>query len=239
MKRCAFLAALISCVVAAPSFGAIATSDVTTDLFSFTDTNNNIYVNATLTGTINDGIATITGGYGTVSATPSGAPYRYLELVPTTAGSKGPQTGVYTSPDGSFWFDDLLYTNKNPSLDSWGLLFDVVTTAQGNTLVRNSHGLPLEVNVWGNAADNYSYYDNSGQSKKGYFGGGLQYTTSNASTSVTAVPEPVSMITWSLLAAGGLGVRALRRRGSAGQRNWSNENRTAILSVIESRCSKS
>jgi len=53
-------------------------------------------------------------------------------------------------------------------------------------------------------------------------------------TDVGPVPEPATIIVWSLLGAGGwLGIRVVRRRGGSGGRQpWSNENRTAILEVI-------
>ncbi len=49
------------------------------------------------------------------------------------------------------------------------------------------------------------------------------------------VPEPASLIVWSLLGMGSwLGLRVWRRRrGPVGRRPWSPENRTAILEIIE------
>ena len=62
----------------------------------------------------------------------------------------------------------------------------------------------------------------------------------NTFTENTVVPEPTTLAVWSLLAAGGLGMRVLRRRGGSARRQaWSKENRTAILETIQSHCSKS
>ncbi|MCG2682862.1 MAG: hypothetical protein L6306_04525 [Planctomycetales bacterium] len=49
-----------------------------------------------------------------------------------------------------------------------------------------------------------------------------------------AVPEPATIIVWSLLGAGSwLGMRVWRRRGGpVGRQHWSNENRTAIHQII-------
>ncbi len=49
------------------------------------------------------------------------------------------------------------------------------------------------------------------------------------------IPEPASLIVWSLLGAGSwLGLRVWRRRrGPVGRRPWLPENRTAILEIIE------
>lgn len=52
-----------------------------------------------------------------------------------------------TSLLGSFLFDNLLFPTTNPPLDGSGLLFS------------NSS---MEINIWGNSAGNYSYYDSTG-----------------------------------------------------------------------------
>ncbi|MGB6695010.1 MAG: hypothetical protein WBE56_12545, partial [Terracidiphilus sp.] len=54
-----------------------------------------------------------------------------------------------TSPLGSFYYDNLLfpsYPTLNPPLDVDGLLFTSST---------------MEINIWGNSAGNYSYYDSA------------------------------------------------------------------------------
>ena len=58
--------------------------------------------------------------------------------------------GVTISPAGAFDYDNVLfpyYPTANPPLDMDGLLFT---------------GPGLEINIWGNGAGNYSYYDYSG-----------------------------------------------------------------------------
>ena len=55
--------------------------------------------------------------------------------------------GVTTSPFGSFLYDNVITPSANPALDVDGLLFG----AAGK-----------ELNVWGNSANNYSFYDSTG-----------------------------------------------------------------------------
>ncbi len=55
--------------------------------------------------------------------------------------------GVTTSPLGSFLYDNVIYPSANPALDVDGLLFGVAGK---------------ELNVWGNSANNYSFYDSTG-----------------------------------------------------------------------------
>src|SRR5580692_1073265 len=55
--------------------------------------------------------------------------------------------GVTTSPFGSFLYDNVITASANPALDVDGLLFGVAGK---------------EINVWGNSADNYSFYDSTG-----------------------------------------------------------------------------
>jgi hypothetical protein len=52
--------------------------------------------------------------------------------------------GVTTSPLGGFIYDNLITPSANPALDVDGLLFGVTGK---------------ELNVWGNSANNYSFYD--------------------------------------------------------------------------------
>lgn len=56
--------------------------------------------------------------------------------------------GVATSPANAFNFDNVVFYTTNPPLDVDGLLF------------RNTAGT-LEINIWGNSTDNYSYYDHT------------------------------------------------------------------------------
>lgn len=54
--------------------------------------------------------------------------------------------GVTTSPFGSFLYDNLITPSANPALDVDGLLFGVTG---------------IELNVWGNSVNNYSFYDSA------------------------------------------------------------------------------
>jgi hypothetical protein len=55
---------------------------------------------------------------------------------------------------------------------------------------------------------------------------------------LSEVPEPASIIVWSLLGLSATGIAAVRRRRNLGQCGWSEENRQAISSIIErGRCS--
>jgi len=54
---------------------------------------------------------------------------------------------------------------------------------------------------------------------------------------VTFIPEPATMVIWSLLGGAGLlGLRRARRRGN--QAGWSEEKRVAIRRIVEQGCSK-
>jgi hypothetical protein len=49
------------------------------------------------------------------------------------------------------------------------------------------------------------------------------------------VPEPASLAVWSILAGGAAGLSVARRRRATARGRWSNDNREAILSVIEGK----
>jgi hypothetical protein len=94
-------------------------------------------------------------GYGSLNTTDEGNG-QFLATVGNVTITAGNDLGTYplypggpgvtVSPAGAFDYDDLLYSQSNPPLDVDGLLF----TAPG-----------LEINIWGNSANNYSFYDYS------------------------------------------------------------------------------
>ncbi|MBV8774972.1 MAG: hypothetical protein JO166_21955 [Deltaproteobacteria bacterium] len=94
--------------------------------------------------------------------------------------------GVTISPSGAFAFDDVLYPVSDPYLDVWGLLFT---------------GGGLEVNVWGNAAGNYSFYSYNNSSYN-------VADTAVAPFSAIPVSEPATL--W-VFGAGLLGLGLLPR----------------------------
>jgi hypothetical protein len=95
--------------------------------------------------------------------------------------------GVTISPFGAFAFDNILFSASNPFLDVWGLLFT---------------GGGLEINIWGNAPDNYSFYSYNGSSYNVAYDGGSTFRAS-------PVSEPATL---SLLSTGLLGFGLLLRR---------------------------
>ncbi|MFZ1932255.1 MAG: hypothetical protein WCB27_04445 [Thermoguttaceae bacterium] len=65
---------------------------------------------------------------------------------------------------------------------------------------------------------------------------GYPYDSGEGQSMLFAVPEPATMIVWSLLGvASWLGTRVWRQGRRVGRQPWSNENRTAILEIIAKR----
>jgi hypothetical protein len=97
--------------------------------------------------------------------------------------SPNPPNPVY-SPSGSFIYDNQLFPGQQDQLlNGWGLLF---TKDQGLT----------EINIWGNGLQSYTYYEQLGYNEYGTF-------------TLTAVPEPTTML---LLGLGLMGVAGIRRK---------------------------
>ena len=60
--------------------------------------------------------------------------------------------------------------------------------------------------------------------------------TASFSVTSASVPEPATLIVWSLLgAASWLGMRVVRKGRRISRQPWSNENRTAILEIVGKR----
>ena len=100
-------------------------------------------------------------GFGTLNATNLGNG-TFLATGGTLTVTTGNDVGSYTlypggpantiSPSGFFSYNNVLYPGVNPALDMQGLLFA---------------GAVPEINIWGNAANNYTFYDNSGYTDNG------------------------------------------------------------------------
>jgi hypothetical protein len=94
-------------------------------------------------------------GYGSLNTADEGGG-QFLATSGTLTNTAGADLGTYplypggpgvtTSPADAFLYDNIIYYLANPPLDIDGLLF----TAPG-----------LEINIWGNSANNYSFYDDT------------------------------------------------------------------------------
>ena len=115
-------------------------------------------------------------GYGSLSTADQGGGV-FLATEGSVTVTGGADQGTYplfpggpgqtTSPAGAFIYDDLIYPQTNPPFDEYALLL----TAPG-----------LEINIWGNSPNNYSFYDHSGGAY------GTQLTT-NGTVTVNAAPS--------------------------------------------------
>jgi len=196
------LAVLLVAVLAVPTLGSIVTGNSKSGFvapppgggdpaFDFTYTSNDGSINivGTLTATDNlDGTFTAVSGSAVETGTGVPAGYANLSLVPNPNG-----TGVYTTPDGKWNIDNQLQpSNANGYLISfYGLWF--------------SNGSTGEVNLWGNggSSNNYTYMDlaNYNDDIRGTF-------------TLTEVPEPATLIVWSLLGGLGMAIGCWRRKAA-------------------------
>ncbi len=95
--------------------------------------------------------------YGSLNVTDEGGG-KWLAAAGSLTVTGGSDLGTYTliaggpavtnSPFGSFIYDNVITPSANPALDTDGLLFGVTGK---------------ELNVWGNSANNYSFYDSTGR----------------------------------------------------------------------------
>lgn len=119
-------------------------------------------------------------------------------LIPITAGTIGQALQSldpalpaaqydYISPTGAFDYDNILYPDSDPTVDEYSLLFGGANN--------------FEINIWGNSANNYTFYDSNGN----------DFTAANSSVALKA-PEPSAVL---LLAAMLMGVGFAFRRSSA------------------------
>jgi hypothetical protein len=132
-------------------------------------------------------------GYGTLNSTNIGNG-KFFATAGSLIVTGGNDIGTYSfypggpgpviSPTGFFEYNNVLYPLSNPLLDTWGLLF----TGNG-----------LEINIWGNSPNNYTFYDNKSYTHTGLDfalsvapGGGYQTFPAKFSFDVTAAPSCTS-----------------------------------------------
>jgi len=137
-------------------------------------------------------------GFGSINATDEGGG-TFLATSGTLTVTGGSDVGTYTlvpggpsgmiSPSGAFIYDNLVFPASDPTLDGDGLLFS---------------GGGLEINIWGNSPDNYSFYS--------YENGGynVQDTDSGQVAFFAATPEPSAMVLLGSLLVG-LGLNGRRK----------------------------
>jgi hypothetical protein len=172
-------AAVVGAMLALAPAGA----EATVYNYDFTSTGNLLNAEGTFTVT-GDEITGVTGALrGLVTQTINA-------IVPSTA-----LYGYSTSPDGAFYYDNVLSVAANPYLDIGGVLF---------TTIQNPGGY---WNLWGNSPGNYSLFESA--PGRGY------PIQESGNLTVSAVAEPS---TWAmmLLGFGGLGFAGYRasRRGA-------------------------
>jgi hypothetical protein len=100
-------------------------------------------------------------GYGTLNTTDNGNG-QFLATVGNLVVTSGPDIGSYSlvpggpgvtiSPSGYFYYDNLLYPSMDPAIDLDGLVFS---------------GSGLEINIYSNGPDSYTFYDDNGYNSTG------------------------------------------------------------------------
>jgi len=96
--------------------------------------------------------------------------------------------------------DNILSPSSNPVLTGNGIVFS------GSSLLSTSHYF----NIWGNGPNSYTYFNNSGSNQ--YGSGPVSFTVKDLGPAGAPVPEPTTLIIWSVLGGVGLTVNRWRKR---------------------------
>lgn len=107
--------------------------------------------------------------------------------------------GITLSPQGAFLTNNVLYPGGSQALDYWGLLF----TGNG-----------MEINIWGNTPDNYSFWSHNSTGYNvafdgGRLAGGEVIAVESDSKSPLTVSEPGSLL---MLGFGLFGILGFHRK---------------------------
>jgi hypothetical protein len=138
-------------------------------------------------------------------------------------------TGAGYSPSGQFLYDNVAYPSNSAP--------DQLDSTAGLLLVTPSG---IEINIWSNDSES-NWGGTPGFYSLWTWVPGSDYVVQDGDVhfSITAIPEPVSLIIWSLFGLGSaFGLHVWRRRGIAvpatpTRQPWSDESRMAIHQMIE------
>jgi len=174
LKKLLFLMVALVCISYSQAYADYS--------FSFTDTNGLYNLQGTLLTSLNGaGPLAVTGGYGTGNGSLNmNSTYTLLAA------------GTYVNTDGNganLQSNNVLTPGSNPVLDGYGLVFQV------------TDGTGSIINIWGNSADNYTYW-------KSYASNGSVNGEFNI-TPLTATPIPAAA--W-LFGSGLMGLVGIRKK---------------------------
>jgi hypothetical protein len=170
-------------ILAVSTIALLASPTARADSFDFTFTSPDVTATGVLNGTLIGGVYDITSGtINVVSSTPPSGP----GTIVANPYFPSPTTNTTLAGGGTYLtYDDALTPGANPTLDGYGLLFEVDGTS---------------LNIWGNGADAYEA-----------FGGNYAYDergTLSVSPAPTPEPGTLLLLGTGLLCSGGL----MRRR---------------------------